>query len=504
MRPSESMSIIVKDAPMLQTVTPAGQLEDASTRLCNNSATASSTSTQVASAVILTHDTRDVTDAASGVSLTVGESRLDVNRKERTGKPDIEAVRSIEKDDLDITDNEVSSEPPDGGFTAWMTVVASFTVHLLSLGLLYSFGVYGQYYYASGLDSLSIISFVGSIGAACLVGFGILSGRLAEKFGYRPMIFIGTVIMSLGLILASYATKTWHLMVTQGFLFGLGSSLAYFPAVSVPSQWFAKKRGIATGIAVSGSGIGGLLMSQIIQKLIPTIGVQWTLRASGILTFVGLTAILPLIKTRIPPSPNSKTDWSVLKDAKFLLMLGMVFFATFPSFIPVIYLPTFAVSQLGVSSASGATLVSIFNGSSAAGRILLGIAADTFLGRANALMLCMFLSASSMLFLWTFANSYALLILFAAVNGFVCGGFISLFPVIVGTMFGVQHLASLVGMLMSISAIGNLAGPPLGGVIKDSIGYAGLSVFAGGITVISFGFTVAIRFRLDRTLIKAV
>ncbi|KAJ3027069.1 UNVERIFIED_CONTAM: hypothetical protein HDU68_004552 [Siphonaria sp. JEL0065] len=417
------------------------------------------------------------------------------------------------KDELIIIDTAnlagpssiLPEEQIDGGFTAWGTVVASFVIHFLALGVLYSFGVYGAFYLLTGIDKLSVISWIGSSAAACLVFFGMISGRLAESYGFKVMIFIGACLLSSGLVLASFCTtNSWQLILTQGILFGTGSSIAYFPAVSVPSQWFNKRRSIATGIAVSGSGIGGLAMSLLIQQLLTSVGLAWTLRITAIILFVGICIVLPLIKTRIPPSPGSITDWTVFKDTRFLLILCLVFFATFPSFIPIIYLPAYARTVIGSSASDAAVLISIYNGSSAAGRIFVGVLADTVLGRVNSLVLCGFLSATSILFIWTFATTYPILVLFAVVNGIVCGGFISLFPVVVGQTFGLKRLPSLIGTIMTFSALGNLLGPPLGGLIQSSLGYVGVTIFAGSLTIVSLVFTIILRIKLDPVVFKVV
>ncbi|KAI8610878.1 major facilitator superfamily domain-containing protein [Chytriomyces sp. MP71] len=417
------------------------------------------------------------------------------------GKP----VEKPSSPDLPISDDVTEiGEAPDGGIDAWMAVFASFMIHFLGLGAFYSFGVWASYYIKTGLAPLSVISFIGSVSAFFLLGLGVFSGRLAEKFGFRFMIVIGNVILTLGLLLASFSSQVWELMLTQGLLFGVGMSIAYFPAVSLPSQWFEKKRGLATGIAVSGSGIGGLVMSILTQKMIDGMGFSWTMRVTALVVFVGIMAVLPFVKTRLPPAPQSKTDWTVFKDSRFLLLLATGFFATFSNLVPVYYLPAYAIDIVGVSSTDAAVLLSIYNGASAVGRIIIGIGADTIVGRLNSLLLCTLVSAFSMLFIWTFSYSYAMLVVFCVVNGFVCGGYISLFPVVVGRIFGVKRLPSLVGTLMSISAIANLSGTPLAGVVRDSLGYKGVTVFSGVLTLLSFVFAIIVRFMEEPSLFSVV
>jgi hypothetical protein len=59
----------------------------------------------------------------------------------------------------------------------------------------------------------------------------------------------------------------------------------------LPSQWFLKKHGLATGIGFAGGGLGGAAISLIMQQLVDRLGPGWALRIIGILTLVtGLPA----------------------------------------------------------------------------------------------------------------------------------------------------------------------------------------------------------------------
>ncbi|KAJ3197288.1 hypothetical protein HK101_004769 [Irineochytrium annulatum] len=405
---------------------------------------------------------------------------------------------------IPISDEDVLGDAPDGGLKAWLVVLGSFMVHFVVLGIQYSFGIYGAYFQEQGKGSAAVVNLVGALGAAVMPALGIVSGRLAERFGFSRMIVIGSVILTVGLMLASFCTEIWQLFLTQGIIYGAGSSLSYFPAVSAPSQWFSSKRGLATGLAVSGSGIGGLFFSLVTRKLLDSIGYAWTIRLTAAFAIVTLLIAAALIRTRVEPEPGSKTDWSVLRDRRFALLLGMGFFATFSLLVPLYFIPTFATDRLGMTVAAGAALVSVYNGSSAAGRIFMGVGADKLFGRINSLCICMVTSSLSMLLLWTFAINPAILIIFAIVNGFVAGGFISLFPVVIASIFGFERLPSLMGMLFSSSAIGNFAGAPLGGVIVASGGYTATILYAGGVTAVASIFVLIVRFSEEKRIFRRI
>lgn len=69
----------------------------------------------------------------------------------------------------------------------------------------------------------------------------------------------GVLTTSLGFGLASISTQVWHLLLTQGLLYGIESSMIYFPIFSVVPEYFDAHRRSAMGFILSGSGVGGLI-----------------------------------------------------------------------------------------------------------------------------------------------------------------------------------------------------------------------------------------------------
>ncbi|KAJ3080217.1 hypothetical protein HDU99_008969, partial [Rhizoclosmatium hyalinum] len=189
---------------------------------------------------------------------------------------------NIDEESLD------EQEYPDGGMKAWLVVLGSFVAHFLVYGMVYSFGVYNSYYRDLGVGSGYQVAMIGSVGIASIDFLGLISSSVAERFGFRPVIFVGTIVMALGLLLSSFTTSLPLLILTQGIVFGIGASFVYLPAVSLPSQWFLKRRGLATGIAVSGSGFGGLVFSLLTGRLLESVGLAWTLRITAIICVVGM------------------------------------------------------------------------------------------------------------------------------------------------------------------------------------------------------------------------
>ncbi|KAJ3081190.1 hypothetical protein HDU99_006347 [Rhizoclosmatium hyalinum] len=237
--------------------------------------------------------------------------------------------------------------------------------------------------------------------------------------------------------------------------------------------------------------------------MLDTIGIAWTLRASAIFFFVILVAINPLFKTRIQSAKDSKMDFAILKDPRFLFLLFAGFFANFSMFVSVDFLPVYSAKYAKLSVSDSATLLSIYNGFGAVGKILMGLGADTIFGRSNALIICMWVTVVSY-FSWLAATTFGGIAAFAAVNGFVGGGFWSLMPTVTAGMFGVEGLVARVALLYSALAVGNFAGPIVAAVIQEHYGWNWMIIYAGIVATAAAICGSSARFLNDPVFFKKV
>jgi MFS family permease len=128
--------------------------------------------------------------------------------------------------------------------------------HILGLWLIFA-GAFQTYYentYPSW--SASQISWIGSIQAFFLMGFGIVAGPLYDQGYVRFLVWIGSFLCVLGLMLTSISSKYWHFILAQGVMFGLGSGCLFIPSIAVLPAYFDKKQALALGIGASGSALG--------------------------------------------------------------------------------------------------------------------------------------------------------------------------------------------------------------------------------------------------------
>ena len=371
---------------------------------------------------------------------------------------------------VEITDENAKENLPDQGY-AWVVVFCSFIVHFFALGVSYIFGVYQQAYSTDptfeGI-SVSGIAIIGSLTASGLNLFSIPSGNLSDRYGANVVGSLGGLLFALSFILASFSTRYWQIVVTQGFLAGAGISFSYFPALSILSQWFDKRKGLATGIAVSGSGIGGMIISPVTEMMIKNLGRQNALLITGLVGGFAIIIASLQFKPRYIVAAKPKPDYlSVLKNSRFQLLYLVIFIGSFGYFIPFFYLSSYAV-QYGITVANGAVLIGILNGASAVGRIIIGQLSDS-IGHINGLVICMVGSTLSLYLIWPFSTSFATLIIFATVFGLSMGGYISTLPSVIAFLFGTDNIGAVLGLVYSAMYFGTIGGPFIASLLVQAL-----------------------------------
>lgn len=96
------------------------------------------------------------------------------------------------------------------------------------------------------------------------------------------MIYVGTTMCALSLLASSFSTKVWHLLLTQGAMYGIAFVAVYFPMLSLFNEWFVEKRGLAYGILSAAGGSTGLGLPFLLNWGLDRYGYATTLRAYSI------------------------------------------------------------------------------------------------------------------------------------------------------------------------------------------------------------------------------
>lgn len=307
-----------------------------------------------------------------------------------------------------------------------------------------------------------------------------------------------------GLMMASISHEYYQFLLAQGVCSALGAGFLFWPTMNCVQTWFARRRALAIGIAVSGSGLGGVCFPIAVERMIAEIGFAWAMRTCAFIILALCVVINLTVKSRIPPLKRKFSLLSYitpLKELPFFLTTFGVFLFGFGLFIPFNYIILFG-KRWGMSQNLAKYLSSILNSaryvatyplrllgrnrlltspSSIFGRIIPGALADK-IGRYNVMIVVCFLCSIWTLALWIPANTNALVILYAVLYGFCSGAFVSLPPALIGQISEIREIGTRTGTLFFFTAIGALTGNPIGGALVDDplhSSYWKLQVFAG-------------------------
>ncbi|CAH8652583.1 hypothetical protein MS3_00002969 [Schistosoma haematobium] len=158
-------------------------------------------------------------------------------------------------------------EPPDGGW-GWVVVIATFFVHMITDGVIVSFGVFIESLVEEFQDSMSATSWIGSFSYGIPALAAPLSSFLLNRFGCRVTCMVGGLISGLGCFAGAFTNSIISLVFSFGILSGLGASLCITSALVVVSMYFDNRRATATGLSIAGTGVGALVFAPMVDMLL--------------------------------------------------------------------------------------------------------------------------------------------------------------------------------------------------------------------------------------------
>ncbi|MEX1102740.1 MAG: MFS transporter, partial [Dehalococcoidia bacterium] len=286
-------------------------------------------------------------------------------------------------------------------FYGWTIVGATFVLLFLGFGAAYSFAAFFTSLRDEFDASRGDVSLVFSITAAIYFALGAVSGPLADRVGPRRIALVGVLCMTAGLLLASQAQALWQVYVTYSLGVGIGVGLLYVPAIGTVQRWFVVRRGMASGLAVTGIGVGTLLLPPLTALVIDGLSWRWAYFGLALLSLAaGLVAASVLEHSpgrrglhadgeeRLAISPSAPISGVGTREAvtsrPFILLYAACWLTGVGLFIPFAHLAPYAEDH-GLSDRTGALLVGFIGAGSIAGRLILAGFADR-LGRRRSVV----------------------------------------------------------------------------------------------------------------------
>jgi len=328
-----------------------------------------------------------------------------------------------------------------------------------------------------------------------MIGFGVggvLMGKLSDRFGVIVPVLVGSVCLGLGFIAAGFAPDLLRFAAAHGVLIGLlGTSGSFVPLVADIALWFARRRGIAVAIVMSGNYLAGTVWPPLMQHFIDVAGWRATYMGTGLFCLATMP-VLALALRRKPPGIEAHSSRVPAQAGPLeprltplgfspgalqaLLCVAGVACCVAMS-MPQVHMVAYC-GDLGYPAARGAEMLSLMLGFGIVSRLVSGWVADR-IGGLRTLLLGAALQATALALFLPFQQLAALYVV-SALFGLFQGGLVPSYPIIVREYFAPREAGVRTGTVLMATLFGMALGGWLPGWIFDATG-SYRAAFANGI-----------------------
>jgi len=313
-------------------------------------------------------------------------------------------------------------------------------------------------------------------------------GRLVDKIGPRKVLIPSVAILGLCfLAIPAFVTQFWQFMLVYVAIGTIAAGTNSVPYMRVLASWFDRSRGLAIGIAGSGTGLGFAYVPLVGQAAISQFGWQAGYVALGLIM---LCVTLPLVLFFLKERPDGATEAEgaaaegqggmnlkeVLRTRNFYLLaaifvtLAFVLYGLIPHMVPLL-------TDRGVSPAAAAGVASIFGFATFAGRIAIGFLVDKFDARLIAVTFFA-ISAVGLGLLAVPMPTWAMIVPALLLGGSL-GAEVDMLAYLTSRYFGLKCFAQVFGALFGAVLVAMGLGPVAFGVVFDLTGSYGSMLAVG-------------------------
>jgi MFS family permease len=364
-------------------------------------------------------------------------------------------------------------------FYGYIIVLASFFILLISWGTQYSFGVFFKpvlnefgwtRVVTSGAYSLNLI----------LSGvFSLVSGRLVGKLGPRLVLTAGGCVIGLGYFLMSRVTSEWQYYLYYGVIISTGVGCMVVPLLTTVARWFIRGRGLATGIILSGTGVGIVVMPQVANRIISNYDWRTSFLFLSIIAVVLIVTFAQFIKSAPDQHSSPARETNIPSNIQTQGLSFVQAFHTRPFWIycitsvfigfvaQVVMVHIVAhTTDIGFEAVTAATILSVIGFVSVFGKIFMGGLSDRSGTRKIMIVVCILYTLS---FIWIrFAGELWMLYLFGVIFAAGYSGAAASHSPQVAEFFGLRAHGTIYGLAALLANVGGALGSSLAGYIFDT------------------------------------
>ena len=367
----------------------------------------------------------------------------------------------------------------------WVMVAIGALMGCVAIGAMMSLAVFlqpiteGTGWSRAGVSTAMTFGFL-VMGAA---GFGW--GALSDRFGTRPVVLAGAVLLGLGLVLASRAQNQTQFVFAFGLLVGVAAGSFIVPMMAAVSAWLASHRSLAVSLVSAGIGVAPMTVSPVAAWLLT----QGDWRSAQLTIGLAAWALLIPAALFVRPAPREEAQaggpsatgrpmavGEALSSTPFIVLAATFFACCATHAGPIFHTISYALA-CGIPTVAAVSIYSLEGLAGLGGRIFFGLMGDRY-GAKRVLiggLLVQAFAAGSFVFANRLGEFYAV----AAVFGFAYGGVMPLYAVLARDYFGQQILGTVLGAAAMVSSLGMAIGPWIGGWLFDAFGsYAPMYVYS--------------------------
>jgi len=371
----------------------------------------------------------------------------------------------------------------------YLTVFSSFII-MLCIGSVYAWSLVA----AELIEKYSFSASQSQIIFGTLIALFpvtmIMAGHLSKRVPYRYFGYTAGLLFAAGYSLAGFSQGRFIIVFLGiGVLGGVATGFGYWTALTAPVLWFPDKKGLVTGIAAAGFGLGAVMMAEISEvllnkgftvfQILKIIGIAYGLVISFLSNFIFK------IDTQVT-KVGKKVKISVLiGTANFKKLFFGIFLGTFAGLL-VIGSLRFLGSQHGITDHILVLGVAVFSLANFMGRLAWGGLSDQW-GAGFCIFLALLIQSLAILSLNAVLSGFSFLLL-SALIGFNFGGNFVLFARETAHLYGVANLGMVYPYVFMGYAIAGITGPVSGGLLYDLTGSFFYSVILASLMSVTGSF----------------
>ena len=405
---------------------------------------------------------------------------------------------------------------------AWVIIGLSVLLYLGGGSITQAFGVVIlplQDEYGWGQGSITLAYGISAIISAVL---SPVIGTATDKYGGRPVLFVGVVCFFIGTAMSAMATEVWHIWISYGLFLGVTQSCLNVALITTATYWFREKLGVGVGLLQCAQGVGPAGTTLLIGILLAHYDWRvafWSLGIGG-----GAAMAMIVFFFRSKPSDMGLDPlggaWSGAVGQKFSREIRMVrdkaraasiqstsafwklvlvhYLGCVSHAIVIVYIIPIAVLS-GVGPVAAAGVLSTLALVSGLTRFLTPVLADS-LGARGTMAVMYVLQGLPVLMLFWINDTWSFY-LFAVVFGVGYGGEGSAFPIINRRYYGEGSLGRSFGWQLSGAMLGMATGGWIGGVLFGFYGDYLLTIALSVATSLAGAAVIMSMNQTDRVLI---